>query len=662
MNVRAADPARSRIVLFGTPAYVDDGLPDVPVVANNVVDLRAVLTDPDMGGFDPAHCVTVPADAGVVEVGDLLMDAAAEAEDLLLFYYSGHGKPWRSEFYLCLAGTKPDRLGFTALRFEEVRRAFQESPARNRVIILDSCYSGRAIGGTLGDDEVLHQLEVAGAYTLTSASATTEALYLPGELHTAFTERLLHLLHTGLPDAGELLSLGDIYRELRKQLGAEGLPKPQYCGTETTELLGLARNPRYIPTADEATAIREVVASRAATAPESPRAGSPADRLRQRAAVSLIAAEHNAQTIPEKDPRKALALVGIAQALAVIDPDRAERTAQSITDRYQKAHALAGVARTLAAADPDRAELIARMILDASMKAQALAGIAQRLASAAPDRTSRLWGEAEETAQIITDGRQKAQTLARIVLALASADPDRAERIALSITDGYQKAHALADIAQALAVTDPDRAERTAQSITDANQKALALARVARTLASTDIERTSRLWGEAEDTALTITHGRQKALALAKIVLALAPADPDRAERTAQSITDASEQAQALAGIAQALAATDPDRAERTARSITHGHQKALALAEVARALASTDSKRTIRLAKEAEGIAGSITNDLSKAQALAGIARTLADTSPDRAEDIAKGIADESLRALALAGVARVWLTDARG
>ena len=81
-------------MLFGTPAYIDPGLPDVPVVANNIADLAAVLTDPDLGGFDPAHCVTVLADVGMAEVGDLLMQAATEVEDLLLFYYSGHGLPW----------------------------------------------------------------------------------------------------------------------------------------------------------------------------------------------------------------------------------------------------------------------------------------------------------------------------------------------------------------------------------------------------------------------------------------------------------------------------------------------------------------------------------------------------------------------------------------
>jgi ribosomal protein L7/L12 len=246
MSTRAVDPARSRIVLVGTPAYDDPTLPDVPAVANNVADLAGVLTHPDLGGFSAAHCMVAPPRSGIAQIGDLLMDAAAEAEDLLLFYYSGHGMlgPLRRELYLGLAGTRHDRLAFTALPFDAVRDACLASRARSRVVILDSCFSGRAIGETLAgtEESVLGQIQVSGTYTLTSAPANRTALILPGERHTAFTGRMLSLMRTGSSAAGPLLSLGDVYRHLYAQLLAEGLPVPQQRGTETADQLGLVRN------------------------------------------------------------------------------------------------------------------------------------------------------------------------------------------------------------------------------------------------------------------------------------------------------------------------------------------------------------------------------------------------------------------------------------
>lgn len=245
MSGRAVDVARSRVVLVGTPAYRDSSLPDVPVVANNVADLADVLME--LGGFAAEHCLTASPAASVEDIGDLLVQAASEAEDLLLFYYSGHGllSPRGRELYLALANTKVDKLAFTALPFEAVRSVCLDSRAKSRVVILDSCFSGRAIGNTLADpgETVLGQLEVAGTYTLTSAPANRTALILPGEPHTAFTERLLRLLRTGSPEFGPMIGLGDIYRHLCIQLRSEGLPIPQQRGTETADLLGLVRNP-----------------------------------------------------------------------------------------------------------------------------------------------------------------------------------------------------------------------------------------------------------------------------------------------------------------------------------------------------------------------------------------------------------------------------------
>jgi hypothetical protein len=152
------------------------------VVANNVTDLAAALTDPQIGGFSAAHCVVAPPRAGVAEVGDLLVQAASEAEDLLLFYYSGHGLlGTRShELYLSVAATRLGRVPFTALPFAAVRDACLESRAASRVVILDSCFSGRAIGETLGaDDEILGQVEVKGTARLrteTPEAATLDDL------------------------------------------------------------------------------------------------------------------------------------------------------------------------------------------------------------------------------------------------------------------------------------------------------------------------------------------------------------------------------------------------------------------------------------------------------------------------------------------------------
>lgn len=224
--MKSFDRAKSRVVLAGTPSYSDPDLPDVPVITQNIADLQAVFTDPELGGFDPAHCVVVPPDATVAQTGAALVGAAAEAEDLLLFYYCGHGlvSSQSFELYLSVAETRHNMPQFSALSFAAVREAFLDSSAATRVVILDSCFSGKAIGQPLAGEAavVLGQVEVEGSYTLTAAPSNRTALVRPGEAHTAFTERFLRLLREGSPRAGQLLTLGEIYRGLRANLAAGG--------------------------------------------------------------------------------------------------------------------------------------------------------------------------------------------------------------------------------------------------------------------------------------------------------------------------------------------------------------------------------------------------------------------------------------------------------
>jgi hypothetical protein len=247
VNVRRADPDKSRVVLVGTPFYRDPDLQDLPGVANNISDLAAVLTDPELGGLDPAHCAVAPPDADQAGIGGLLTEAADQAEDMLLFYYAGHGllgPTLRRELHLGLAGSRIGRqVPFSSLKFSTVHDAWLDSPAKNKIVILDCCFSGRALlGQSMADDEVLGQLEVAGSYTLTAAPGNSLAIAPLGERNTAFTARLLKLLHEGTPQAGPILSMDDIYRHLRSELRAARLPEPQQIGTATASLLGLVRN------------------------------------------------------------------------------------------------------------------------------------------------------------------------------------------------------------------------------------------------------------------------------------------------------------------------------------------------------------------------------------------------------------------------------------
>lgn len=243
------DRHRSRAVLIGNSVYQDERLPDLPSVTNNLADLRAVLADPRTGVFAAEHCTLVENASDGPQVATLLADIAATAEDVLLIYYAGHGiiGARQNELYFGLAMTGVDRPQYSALPIDWVRDELLNSRAATKILILDCCFSGRAIDDFLADGEtlILGQVGVSGTYTLTASPANTPALALPGARYTAFSGELLALLRDGVPAGPAELNLHLLYRHLLDRMTEKGWPTPKQRGTDNVHDLALGRNPGH---------------------------------------------------------------------------------------------------------------------------------------------------------------------------------------------------------------------------------------------------------------------------------------------------------------------------------------------------------------------------------------------------------------------------------
>lgn len=245
--MRLPDGAKSRALLIGTAAY--DHLRQVDAVHNNMYALRHALAR--HAGIPHRNCETLTDADDLTKVGRAVEEAAREAQDLLLFYFSGHSLVDEAGLlHLALPQTSQELLEWSGVPFALVHKAIQMSPASTKVIILDSCYSGIAtevLGGEEAD--ILGQIRVSGHFTLTSSPANSPSYAFEGRYFTAFTEMLLEVFRDGIADAGDLLTLNDIYRELLRKARERHLPQPQKCGTHTADMLALAENRRRPPKA-----------------------------------------------------------------------------------------------------------------------------------------------------------------------------------------------------------------------------------------------------------------------------------------------------------------------------------------------------------------------------------------------------------------------------
>ena len=233
------DPRRSAAILIGTDVYDEPELADLPTVANNLQGLRSALTDTAAGGFLINNCLPILNPSSTRLISEQLLQVAEKAQDTLLVYIAGHGLPDMSsgELYLALRDTNIENLRFTALRYDDLRQLFLNSPritAAKRIVILDCCYSGRVLPA-MSEGQVGGMVDIDGVYIMTSTSENVRALAPLGERYTAFTGQLLNILNDGVPGGPELLTLDSIYHRLDSHHArpwtaapAEGQQKPDW--------------------------------------------------------------------------------------------------------------------------------------------------------------------------------------------------------------------------------------------------------------------------------------------------------------------------------------------------------------------------------------------------------------------------------------------------
>lgn len=186
---------RRRAILIGCDAFSDDAyLPPLDYPQADIELLGGVLEEPDICDFDIERLPNPTyADA---QLAINKMTSNAERGDLIMVYYSGHGKlDTDGSLMLALPETREDALGASALSVQQIKRWLNISAARRKILILDCCYSGAASDNRLkGDVESELSRDSEGTFLLT-ASTKSQAARENREIGAGV---LTHCLVTGI--------------------------------------------------------------------------------------------------------------------------------------------------------------------------------------------------------------------------------------------------------------------------------------------------------------------------------------------------------------------------------------------------------------------------------------------------------------------------------
>lgn len=270
-----------RALLIGNSTYPADehNLQTLKGPVKDIAALNRALIDPGSGLFADIDVTLLPEATSARAIRALgRFFGTAGRDDVLLVYFSGHGKLDRSgRLHLCMQDTDSTDLLSTAVSSARINEFADASRARNVVIVLDCCYAGAFRGADLGA-----AVAGPGRYVLTSCRGTQLANDATVDNGTSFfTQHLVDgLVGAATDQDGDgYVTFSDLYAHVDRQLRETGKQIPQRRVDGDGDV-PLAKRPRPA-LAEVATEVSPPLEWAATTArpgqPQEPRPGSPPD-------------------------------------------------------------------------------------------------------------------------------------------------------------------------------------------------------------------------------------------------------------------------------------------------------------------------------------------------------------------------------------------------
>ncbi|MBW4657861.1 MAG: caspase family protein [Drouetiella hepatica Uher 2000/2452] len=240
-QILATGKAKMWILLVGVNQYQDEHFPALDYSAIDCQQLGAALNEatrefPRKQVIVHHDFAAFPTFAAVYSSLKQIT-SAAQPQDTVLFYFSGHGviEQTTQQAVLCLSDTQNDSLLTTGLKMQELLQLLEGCAARHQLLWLDACHSGSLVlRGARGMDEptaigsfeptvqlvkVLRTraAQSRGFYALLSCDEGQRSWEFPELGHGVFTYYLIQGLRGDAADAQGVIEADALYRYVYRQ-------------------------------------------------------------------------------------------------------------------------------------------------------------------------------------------------------------------------------------------------------------------------------------------------------------------------------------------------------------------------------------------------------------------------------------------------------------
>jgi len=222
-------------VLIGSSVFPEDmeRLKPLRCPARDVRALAELLNSDRHGPYFAAAIIDATHDVGRRAIYRCLKNA--KREDLVLIYYSGHGKlDEEGNLYLAMRDTETETLPPTSIPVEDIRRYISESIASSVVVVLDCCFSGsikRMYKGEISDQatQAIRCLEGGGRFFLTAGTDTQLAEEKEGDEYSLLTKYIIEGIRDGSADLNDdgRVSFQELCSYVQNKVPTEGKQRPK---------------------------------------------------------------------------------------------------------------------------------------------------------------------------------------------------------------------------------------------------------------------------------------------------------------------------------------------------------------------------------------------------------------------------------------------------
>ena len=222
--------AQRLALIVGNSLYLDGTLSRLLTPDADVGALGELLLDPELGGFDDVK-VMVNMSSHLIRRSIASFYAQKARQDLLMFYFSGHGVlDDQGNLFLAVRDTDSKLLSGTAISAGYITAEMNNSFSQRQVLVLDCCHSGAFARGAKG--QAGSSVGTASAFegtgygrvVLTASDATQyawEGEQIIGQAENSlFTHYMLEGIKTGKADRDQdgQITVDELYDYVYEQV------------------------------------------------------------------------------------------------------------------------------------------------------------------------------------------------------------------------------------------------------------------------------------------------------------------------------------------------------------------------------------------------------------------------------------------------------------